>query len=258
MDIPYADPDAAGIHETGRGEDLGRHFRRGAEAYLAALEATPSASTMLADGVLTRAQAATLRARMKRVVVLTPGSLVETDAANMDLGSGLSGFVIDSSATDALVSAEATTFAKALFEHHLSGNTTATLVAVAEIGTGRSLNVPELERCLVDIADSEWVELGLLSETTGTALPKGEVREAPPAPSAAPQDYWDLAGEARMAADALAFAMGEDHPLAVTAIDSSLIAESALWAGGDDKWSLAERGRSHASAAVRAGACSTS
>ena len=120
MDIPYSDPDPTGLRQTDREEDLLPQYERGTSAYLAALEATSSASTMLAGGTLTDTLASVMRARGKTIVLIDPASLEDTSAVHADLGQGMTALTIDVQASDALRSGETTTFARAVFEHHLS------------------------------------------------------------------------------------------------------------------------------------------
>jgi len=192
-----------------------------------------------------------LRARGMRVVVVDPTSLEDTRAAGADLGAGLSALASDPKATLALASGEATTFARAVFERHAAGETTDTLVAVAELGrSGESAQA--LEECVESLLGSPWVEFVRLSDSPGAVIRDSSLAEqGEQLTPRAPQDYWPMVGRARALADALTAAAGAEDEDARRVMEASLRADSVLWAGRDGSWSLAERGRAHAAAAIR-------
>jgi hypothetical protein len=69
--------------------------------------------------------------------------------------------------------------------------------------------------------------------------------------SDAPAGYWDQVDEARTKAQALLAAAGVNDSRAQAANDYSLTSQSRCWAGPDESWSFADRGRAYAAAAIR-------
>jgi len=250
MDIPFADPDPWGLATIGRNHDLASHYERGLSAYLASLETTPSSSTMLAGGGLTPEQASTLRGRGMHTVLVAPESLEDTTAAGGDLGGGLSALTIDEQMALALASGEATTFARAAFEHHIKGDTTATVVAFADLSRPQA-SAEDIESSVAALEASPWVEFVTLSESSAPSDSAALAADLAPLTVQPPNGYWPLVRESRLLAAALRQAAGPDDLDARTATDASLIAESALWAGRDGSWTLEERGLAHATAAQR-------
>jgi len=251
MDIPYADPDPWGLAEMDRDTDLASHFERGTSAYRAALEATPSAATMLAGGGLTPDQATVVRARGKHVVLVAPESLEDTEVASADLGGGLLANPVDPVLSAALASSEATTFARAVFDRHLARETTTTVVAVADLGLA-GLSFEAVEQSVRLMESSPWVDFVTVSEYAGAGTERVTLAETmPPLTVQPPTGHWAIVEEARRASDALVEAAGPEDPDARRAADASLVSESAMWSGPDESWSLGERALVHATAATR-------
>lgn len=259
LDIPYADPDIEGLVTIGHVDDLAAHYEQGLSAYLAALETSPSATTLLAGNALPAGAVDIMQNRDLVVALMAETSLEETGQPQTvgTIGGGLAGMLIDSRATEALQSGESTTFARAVFDHHASEEPTMPVVAVVDIGSGSPCNVAHLESCAARMFGAPWVRPVLAAEaaeaaSSDTSLPPFSLKAEADSGSDAPRDYWPAVQTARAGAEALLAAFPATDPEARAAVTASLVAESRMWAGFDGAWSLADRGRAHAAAAQRA------
>lgn len=256
MDVPYADPDVEGLLAMNHLDDLSAHYEQGLSAYLAAIETSPSASTMLAAGQLPAAATGVLAQRGITTAVVAPSSLEETAAGLTAgrIGEDVSALIVDEAASDALRSGETSTFVRAVFARHVSEEPTAPVVAVAEIGPGSPCDVSCVESCTDELLDAPWVDARTAAagaaETSSSARTI-ELTSGADTGSDAPADYWSEVKAARTGAEALHVALGPNDDDARFAGSASLIAESRMWAGYDGAWSLADRGRAHAAAARR-------
>jgi hypothetical protein len=255
IDVPYSNPDMIGLQNSRRLYDLGPHFERGLSAYLSALETTPQPIAATAQGYLQAAGLPPLVARGTNAAIVSSASVESTESIQSGSmiagGSDIALLVVHAGASSALASAECTSFVRELFDWHLDAEEGAPIIVDVPLGAGSSLTVAELEECMDEVIGSPWVEMvpardaALLA--TGTASLRSELDEA----SDAPADYWEEVAESRAKSQALVAAAGTSDPRGQAANDSSLLAQSRCWAGPDESWSFADRGRAFAAAATR-------
>lgn len=258
LDVPYADPDIAALASAGRLGDLTAHYAKGLSTYLATLETSPTAGTVIADDMLPAAAIAELEERGQRFVVLAPGALVPPDPAldtpdgvrRLD-GSRITALVLNDEIREAL-EAGATSAATHLVFHRAASGSDEAVVALADLGPGRPASVESVVELATAVREAAWAELTYPSAIAGRA--SGDVLALPESiestPSA-PAGYWDEVAGAREYAAALEASAGIGDPDVRDATEASLIAQSSRWAGFDGSWSMADRGRSFAAHADR-------
>jgi hypothetical protein len=256
LHVPYADPDIAGLTATRSLHDLGAHYTRATSTYLATVESSPSAGTALSSNALNTAALNVMGDYGIAFALLGPDALVaEEDTATpgpwaID-GTRVTALVLDPVLGARMASADTTTAVGHVFDHAVSESATVPVAAVCDVGPGRTCDVEavlDLARALPDIP---WAE-GVLASDAAASPVLGTARTVPIGPDEdAPAGYWDEIAEARRYAYAFEMAAGTSDPDARVVADSSLVAQSRMWAGPDGRWSMAERGRGFASAATR-------
>lgn len=256
LDVGYADPDPVVLSELGRDHDLAAHFARGLSAYLATLETSPSVTAAVAHDALPVSALDVLAERGVASVVLSPEALggeepLAGGAYAID-GSPVVALVLDPKIAEALAQGDTSAGALGLFRHAISAQATSPIVTLADLGPGRSASAQDVLDFAGYLAKAPWAKLTTVSElrpehdSGPIALPTS--LESTPS---APAGYWEGAADARRYAGGLEAAAGPSDPDARAAVDGSLIAQSARWAGPDNSWSAADRGRAFASYAER-------
>jgi hypothetical protein len=255
IDVPYSDPDMVGLALTGRLDDLEPQFERGLSAYFSALETTPQPTVATAEGLLPSGAIRPLQVRDTAAAVVTSASVAfEGDApsgAMIAEGSDLALLIVDDRASSALASAEAGAFAREVFEWHLEAEEGAPIIVEVPLGAGSPLSVTELDATVGGIFDAPWVRTISAGDAASIATETVPLRSDLAIESDAPPGYWDQVDEARTKAQALLAAAGVNDPRAQAANDYSMISQSRCWAGPDESWSFADRGRAYAAAAIR-------
>ncbi len=233
-----------------------RNIERGLSAYLYAMETTPQPIAATAQGYLPRGALPPLESRATVAAVVSSASVETTEGltsgAVMAEGSGVALLIVDDRASSALGSAQANAFARALFDWHLEANEGAPIVVDVPLGAGSSLSVTELQECMDEIDDAPWIEMTSAEDAAEEATGTTSLRTGLGVDSDAPPGYWAEVAESRTKAQALVAATGASDPRGQAANDASLLAQSRCWAGPDESWSFADRGRAFASAAIRA------
>ncbi|MBA4370885.1 MAG: hypothetical protein C0418_04830 [Coriobacteriaceae bacterium] len=259
IDVPYADPDLAGLRRIGALPDLGLHYARGTSIYRSALEATPSGGTAVSGDVFPADAIGQLRAHGTSFVVVAPRSLVKTKSLvagpHRLKDTTMTALVCDERLGRLAADREATpTLAiDRVFDRLASASPTAPVVAVVEVGPGTGADPGVLERFLERLESSGWSRPVTAAEAARlrSALPPVRLAEAPSSGAEAPAGYWASVAEARADAHALAAATAPGDRDAEAAAWDLMLAQSRCWAGGDGSWVLADRGAAFASAARR-------
>ncbi|MBE0476212.1 MAG: hypothetical protein IBX62_03830 [Coriobacteriia bacterium] len=255
LDVPYAEPDLAGLEAAGAQSDLQRHFARGSSEYLASLEQTPSAGVAVLGDRFTPWSLPALAERGIAYAVVSPGSLEDGDPDRQ----GGTRAVKDTTTTALVLDEEASGFLGedprealgGLFERYLAEEGPGCVIALLEIGPGRAVTARDAVGALRTLAAAGWLETVTAAEAAaqvgGPPVRLAEAREGHDGPA----DYWPEVAEARRCSSALSAAAGEDDQDAEAAWYMTLLAQSAAWAGPDGSWSMADRGRAFAGAAER-------
>jgi hypothetical protein len=170
-------------------------------------------------------------------------------------GSSVSAVVIDEDASGLLASADGV---DALLDHvfalTLAESPPRAVVALVEVGPGTASDIDALSTVVEAAVTADWIDM-----TTCAAIasaPDGDESTLAPRADpgrAAPTGYWADVDAARRSAKGLHAAAGELDVDAEAAMYDLLVAESRCWAGPDESWSLADRGRAFAAAALRHG-----
>jgi len=255
LDVPYSDPDIVGLQVTGRLDDLGPQFERGLSAYFSAIESTPQPIAGTAEGYLPLGALAAVERRNAQAAIISTQSIAidaeQSSGAVLAAGSDTVLLVVDDRASMALTSAEATSFARALFDWHLLSDEGAPIIVEVPLGAGSALTVAQLQECMAEVAKAPWIQIISPQEAaaaaTGAVILRGELAVE----SDAPNGYWPEVADSRTKAQALGAATGASDPRAQVAGDASMLAQSRCWAGPDGSWSFADRGRAFAAAATR-------
>jgi hypothetical protein len=259
LDVPYSDPDLAGLQVIDGLEDLPEHYLRGSSLYQAALGTTPTAGTAVKGDSIPAEALPLLEGEGLEFALLAEDAVRGAEASVAPGARGLRDTTMTALVLDASLTASVTAGADAhglldmLFDRLVEDGRGGDPVAVSvEIGEGAPTDVAYLEALLEELERVPWIRFATASEAA--AVSSGEVsapeRADPGRP--APAGYWDEVGAARTAAHSFRTAVGVNDPEADAAVRDVLIAESRCWAGPDESWGLAERGLAHAAEAERA------
>lgn len=258
LDVPYADPDLAGLASIGAVSDLETHYARGTSVLARALQATPSAGGAFARDILPAAGVPFVAAEGISYAVLGPPSF----PGPRGLAGGtwrvedttLTALVTDVQLSNVAADADETSTVALdrLFALRRALGPQTPITFVVEFGPGRDADMDTLERFLSESAIGGWARLATAGEAaTATARGALVLAEKPRAPSKAPQGYWREIADDRTKALALRDAAGAQDADADIAAWRVMLAESNGWAGPDETWSLVDRGRAFAAAADR-------
>ncbi len=259
VDVPYADPDIAGLIALGATGDLTAHYARGASVYAAVLGTTPAPVTALAQGILPTAVAPLIADREIAVAVADRGGLSSRGKAPVSGAYRAEDGTLTVLASDAKASAlaergEVDEFLERAFGRHRSAESTKPVVAVVKAGPVDASAMENLGELLDTLEQVPWIavvspmEAARVPSRAEVGLPT-KVSE----PKPAPQGYWAEVDRARAIRDALLAAAGPQDRDAMAVAHATLIAESRCWASRDGSWSSADRGRAFSAAAVRIG-----
>jgi hypothetical protein len=260
LDVPYSEPDLPALARIGAENDLVEHYARSISTYRLTIEATPSAGTAGGDGLFPAASLPILVERGIRHVVVAPRSIWNRSGETTLTGA----FRIKGSKVVALVSdpelsahlATTTPDVAAIYDELFSNReetrTPRPVVATVALGPGSGTDADALTTLLGTLARSGWIRLATAQEaaavpTTATVDLVSAIPERP-----APPGYWEDVAKARAATAAYVSAAGSADADVRQAQTQVLIAESRTWAGPTGDWSLADRGRAFAQAAIRA------
>jgi hypothetical protein len=260
LDVPFADPDLAGLRSIGAMDDLRRQYDRGTSVYQATLGTKASAGTAVLGDSVPAAALPSLTAEHITHVLLKPTALAASDTATQvpDVfgiaGSPVRGLVIDERASALL--GDRTTKPEDLLDHLFTRLTSPAggrpLTVTVNLGPGARTDVASLDAMLRELGRSGWVRFET-AEQAAKVKPAGTARLRPIAYPGrpAPYGYWAEVGQARRYANAYIQAVSERDDDASAALYDSLVAESRCWAGPDNSWIFADRGRTFAESAFR-------
>ncbi len=260
LDVPYADPDVAGLASIGRERDVGEHLTLGRQHYATSLDESASVGTLTAHGCLTTAAAEEARAHGIRYAFVSPRYIrgAETSVPVGVFSSPklpLTMLSVDASLSRVFGSAGATGTVDTLFVRAIEGaeDTTTAIPLIVDVGPGRSGSVSTFVRRAQLVETQPWITFVTAKEAAAQPELQNRFSLARRASimRTTPAGWWSSIAASRRYAEALASVLGDADPEAEAAVTDSLVAESASWAGPDGRWALAERGRSYAASAVR-------
>ena len=257
LDVPYAEPDLAGLSAMTALEDLGEHYRHGRSVYQAALTAEPTAGTAMSEDHVPSGVRSVLAERDLDFVLLSQaavssGETSETPGAHPIAGTPSTGLVVDDAACEALTAETSADLIDHLFDVALSDEATRAVVAQMAFGPGRDGDASVFAAALDVLRRLPWaqaVSASAAAQTRGSE--EIDLPEEPNGDAPAPIGYWEEVLEARRLAEALKAATSPTDSDADAAVVAVLVAESRCWAGPDESWGLVSRGRSYAAAATR-------
>ncbi len=256
LDVPYAAPDIGALQATGRLHDLSDHYRRSVSGYLAALETTPVPGTAVPGDALPVAALDLLDARGLEFAVLGPASAASheaTLAAGVYRSGHLAILMTDPNASEALAAGDVDAVLDAVFARVVSAETTVPYTLSVDLGPGRAAHTEAIREVVAGLRGVPWVAFTTAARAAAHAPAPSItlITGVAPAPGARP-GYWKAVSETRRYSSALLTAAGLNDPQAHLVNDASMIAQSRLWAGSDDRWAAADRGRAFAEAAMLA------
>lgn len=256
LDVPYSDPDIAGLSSIGAISDLDGQWRMTDSVMQTALASEVSSGAAFLGDVLHGDALPALARRGVRFTVLSAASARVNDSVPSpgvyDLGeSGIRALILDPRLNHAAAENTSDDFYDALFERALSENPTEPVVMRFEIGPGKQDSISSLERALSWLESTSWVDVVPLSDAAeySDAEPARLVNRL--ADRGAPAGYWSDVAEARLKAEAVTAALGAEDTDARSATNAVYVSQSLCWAGPDREYALAEQGRAFAASAVR-------
>lgn len=256
-DVPFAEPDLAGLQSIGALADLEAHHARASTIYQVSLATTPTAFTAIRGDSISSVTAPYLVKLGAAGVLLNPASVVTSvPVAPTGLyalrGTTLHALVLDDAGAQ-LLNAQAAS-ADELLDHVLSRLVSETgpeqpVVLPVELDTGQPDDLARLEAFVARAASSGWIRFLLPTEALDLApLTTADLKERPHPGPPAPKGYWDAVSSARRGADAFIRAVGDRDADADAAQWAALIAESRSWEGTGHDWKDASRGGTFAAA----------
>jgi hypothetical protein len=258
VDVPFAEPDMAGLQSIGGLPDLAAHYALSASIYQVSLAATPTAFTAISGDSISTVSAPYLVRQALRGVLLKPSSIVTTAPVTPSgvyalRGTPLRALVIDERAAQLLNTRAASP--DQVLDRVLSRLTTDTvegqpLVLPVALDTGRPDDTARLEAFVGLASASGWIRF--MKATDAIRLSPSataDLRERPHPGPPAPAGYWSTVSEGRRYAEAFVAAAGDADTDADSAQYAALVSESRCWAGRDNRWTGAASGRAFATAA---------
>lgn len=237
IDVPYALPDLAGLHEMGGDADLDLHWTRSDEVNAAVLHSVADPTVAYLGPHLTPAALTSLvRRGVKRVIApasaLRSAEATPTPGSYQVPGSGIEVVIADErAARGAAEGADA--FYDALFDRLGDGP----VVVVLDVGPGGEASADDVGNALAWIEAASWLRTAAVTDLPTLGKPKA----AELARAEANGSNWAQIAEARTATTAYAQAAAPGDPGAASAVRGLLSAESSLWhtrAGGDGAQAL--------------------
>lgn len=254
IDVPYAEPDIAGLQAIDAVEDLGRHYEYGRPIYSDVLGVEPSTGTAL-DGDLITAPAARIIVQAGHgYMVCSPASAADTVTPGIYRESVSDAVALVTDPVLAALVASGT--AEGIYDHLYDLTTAearpAALVVTLDIGPGESYDAEDVRRLLSLIDGAPWLD-PVPAARAAQAASDGilALAERVPPPTGSPAGYWDDVAQGRRSALGLAEAWGVEDPASAAALTGVLVSESACWAGPDGSYPFADRGRAFSTSVSR-------
>jgi len=256
LDIPYSEPDIAGLASIDALADLNGQWALTDSIMKSALGADVASGAAFAGDALPASALPLLEKRGLEYVVLSTASVRSGNATASTgvytLRNGTTrALVYDSRPVKATAEQAPDEFYDVLFDRALSENPGEPVVLRFEIGPGTRDSVESLQRALAWLAETPWTQVVTASEAAAYKTPRDGRLIQKLAPRGAPAGYWSEVGAARMKADAVGAALGADNAGARSAKSAVYVAQSLCWAGPDKEYALADRGRAFAASAIR-------
>jgi hypothetical protein len=256
LDVPYAEPDIAGLASIDALADLNGQWALTDSIMKSALGAEVASGAAFAGDALPASALPVLEKRGLEYVVLSAASVrsgnstASTGVYTLSNGTTRA-LVYDSNPVKAAAEQSPDDFYDALFDRTLSENPDEPVVLRFEIGPGTRDSVESLKLALAWLAETPWTEVVTASDAAAYETPRDGRLIQKLAPRGAPAGYWSEVATARMKADAAGAALGADNAGARSAKSAVYIAQSLCWAGPDKGYALADRGRAFAASAIR-------
>lgn len=256
LDVPYAEPDIAGLAAIDALDDLDGQWSMTDSVVKSALGSEVSSGTAFLGDDLPAEALPALERRGVSFAVLEAASV---RSGNTTAGPGVyalgtsdvRALVYDSRPVRAAAEDSADDFYDVLFARATNAPPGEPLVLRYEIGPGTRDTFASFERSLDWLAELPWVTIVDATDAAGYQDPR-QGTLVPQVPGrGAPAGYWTDVSAARSRATAVSAALGPDDPDARAALTAAYVAESLCWAGPDRKYALADRGRAFAASATR-------
>lgn len=252
LDVPYAEPDPAQLETIGAIGDLAEHWTFGDGVLARAVGSSPASGTAFFGAAVPDTALAQARARRCSFAVIPARALRTAESTPAPgaylLDGGLVALAASSSLADAARAEDQNAFYDLLFDRAVSKHPTEPIVTVFEIGPGSRHTAADLERALEWLDNVPWASTVRASE----AARAGGQRAAEAVLEGGPSDvppYWPEVEQARKLSLALTDALGRADEDATETRRRALVAESALWAGADGGYALADRAEAYARSA---------
>ncbi len=253
LDVPYAEPDLAGLASIDATADLADHLSLGAATVTAALGLAPSAGAAF-GGVLTpQAVAPAEAAGITHVVV--HGDAVRTTGEAPLVGpvaiedTGLTALVTDAALAEASRAGERAIEDRLFDLAFPAGDAVRPPAAVALIELGSGTTAADAIALLDAVQALPWTEPVTAEEASVLRGAATVTLDDEAGAISAPTGYWDEIAGVRRRVQALRAAVSATDPVLTEATRSLLVAESGSWQDTEGAW---ERGRSYAAAAREA------
>lgn len=251
----FSDPDLTALAAGDMLADVSAQYRQGLSSTYAAIESQTSSGTAPAGGRIP-AEAADDLLRQELGYVIVNDSAARSDDSAVRTGvyqaadTPLVVLVADSAAHSALLIGDRPMVVERAFQRHLAESPAGPFVFITEIGSTAGFGAADIIGTASLLSRQPWVRMTLGRDAVHNGGPRIHL-SAQETDQDAPPHYWEEVAAARNWSRALSAAGGEDLVDAMAARSASLIAQSSTWSHAN--WAFAERGRSFATAAQRAG-----
>ncbi|MDO9557929.1 MAG: hypothetical protein Q7J82_10215 [Coriobacteriia bacterium] len=254
LDVPYAEPNVGGLQQIGAIDDLAVHYTLGRSVYQTVLGTKPSTGTGLCTDMVP-ASAAQIMAETDHDYFLCSADSQTgpaTTGVHRESRTGTIALLTDSGLAALMTSGTAEDIYDHIYDAAAASNDVGALVIMLDLGPGQEHTTDDLERLLATIDSVSWLKaIPAVRAAQLTSSDTIDLIEKAPAPTSAPADYWSEVSEARRNALGLVKAWGPEDPAGAAALSAALIAESYCWAGPDDSYPFADRGRAFAASVTR-------
>ncbi len=256
LDVPYAEPDLAALERIDALGDLDGQWRLGRSVMKASIGSTAASGTAFLEDRLPAAALPILErhgvayAVLSREAVRTRQTTATSGVYTLD-DRNVRAVVFDSRLADSVRSDNADAFYRTIFDRIASRRPDEPLAMLVEIGPGTRDTTADLERAIALLEDASWIRIVSAEDAAAYQNPRAGTLSGQTPTGDAPTGYWTDVALARASASAIISALGGNDNDARTAQTAVFVAESRLWAGPDDRYALADRGRAFAISATR-------
>lgn len=256
LDVPYAEPDLPALERIDALGDLESQWRLGSSVMKAAIGSNAASGTAFLGDALPAAGLAALQRHKTAYAVLSPesvraGQTTSTTGVYTLNGSNVRAVVFDSRLSASVRDEDPDAFYRAIFDRLVSKRPGEPLAILVEIGPGTRDTTADLGRAISLLEAAPWVRIVSAEDAATYDDPRAGTLSGTTRPVSGPTGYWTDVAFARANANAIVAALGSDDTDARTAQTAVFVAESRAWAGPDDRYALADRGRAFAISASR-------